>query len=115
MANAATDRKISRIENIRESLSCLRTYKRRTVVWPATLFVGVYEFKATLYDISLSGVRLKLDLPLANGGDVRVRIKDCSKLDARVAWHAAGFLGLSFKEDSETIKDALGELAVGLD
>jgi len=115
MAKAAMELKSERIDNIRQSLSCLRNYKRRTVVWPATLFVGPYEFKPTLYDISLSGLRLKLDLPLANGADVMVRIKNSSKLEARVAWHAAGFMGLSFKDDAGNVQEILGDIAAGLD
>ena len=70
-----------RIEKIRDGLNCLRKHKRRTVVMPATLYVGAYEFRSMLYDISLGGVRMKLDLPLARGAEVKIRIKDKSKLD----------------------------------
>ncbi|MDG1995161.1 MAG: hypothetical protein P8J14_01595 [Emcibacteraceae bacterium] len=39
--------------NIRDGLVSLRSFKRRTVVWPAVLLVNEFEFKCMLYDISL--------------------------------------------------------------
>lgn len=104
-----------RIEKIRDGLNCLRKHKRRTVVMPATLYVGAYEFRSMLYDISLGGVRMKLDLPLARGAEVKIRIKDKSKLDGAVVWHATGFLGLKFLDDADQIRGVLGELVAGLD
>lgn len=100
--------------NIRDDLQVLRSYKRRTVVWPAVLIVNEFEFKCTLYDISLGGVRLKLDLPLATGAKVKIKIKNFEFTEALVSWHANDFVGLRFVEDSEHIKGLLGEYSQSL-
>ncbi len=94
---------------IRDGLQLLRAHKRRTVVWPAILIVNEFEFKCTLYDISLGGVRLKLDLPLATSAKVKIQIKDFEYTDALVSWHAEGFVGLRFTEDTDYIRNMLGE------
>jgi hypothetical protein len=95
--------------SIRDGLEILRSHKRRTVVWPAVLIVNEYEFKCTLYDISLGGVRLKFDLPLATGAKVKIQIKNFDYTDALVSWHAEGFFGLRFTEDTDYIRAMLGE------
>lgn len=100
--------------NIRDGLESLRTYKRRTVVWPAVLVVNEYEFKCMLYDISLGGVRLKLDLPLATGALVSIKIKDFEYVDALVSWHADAFVGLRFVDDTQSIRRILGEYSQSL-
>ncbi len=100
--------------NVREGLVSLRSHKRRTVVWPAKLIVNEFEFKCMLYDISLGGVRLKLDLPLATGTVVKIKIKDFDFTDALVSWHADAFVGLRFVEDPERVKVFLGDYAVNL-
>ena len=95
--------------SIRDGLQLLRSHKRRTVVWPAILIVNEFEFKCTLYDISLGGVRLKLDLPLATGAKVKIKIKDFEFVDALVSWHAEAFVGLKFVDDADQIKEVLGD------
>ncbi|MCC3861380.1 PilZ domain-containing protein [Pseudemcibacter aquimaris] len=100
--------------NVRDGLVSLRAYKRRTVVWPATLLVNEFEFKCMLYDISLGGVRLKLDLPLAAGAQVSIKIKDFEYVEALVSWHADAFVGLKFIDDVETIAAMLGDYADSL-
>lgn len=97
-------------EHIRAGLRCLRTFNRRTVVWPATLVVNEYDFRSTVYDISQGGVRLKLDLPLAKGAQVSVKIKDCPALNAVVMWQASGFVGLNYTDDAPEVKSAIGGL-----
>ncbi|MBL4603797.1 MAG: PilZ domain-containing protein [Emcibacteraceae bacterium] len=100
--------------NIRDGLEVLRSHKRRTVIWPAILIVSEYEFKCTLYDISLGGVRVKLDLPLATGTKVQINIKGFGYTNAFVSWYAEKFVGLRFTEDTDHIADLLGEHAENL-
>lgn len=99
---------------VKTGLKSLRSYKRRTVVWPAVLIVNEFEFRCMLYDISLGGVRLKLDLPLATGTRVSIKIKSFEFADALVSWHADAFVGLRFTEDPEFIRDLLGDYAESL-
>ena len=70
----AKETKAANANNVKDGLVSLRSFKRRTVVWPAVLIVNEFEFKCMLYDISLGGVRLKLDLPLATGAKVNIKI-----------------------------------------
>lgn len=100
--------------NVRDGLASLRAYKRRTVVWPATMIVNEFEFKCMLYDISLGGVRLKLDLPLAAGATVSIKIKDFEFVEALVSWHAEGFVGLKFINDVDYIAEVFGDYANSL-
>ncbi len=101
--------------NVRREIQLLRSHKRRTVVWPAVLIVNEFEFKCTLYDISLGGVRIKLDLPLATGAQVKIKIKNLDFIDALVSWHAEAFVGLRFTDDVEVVKGILGDHAHNLD
>ena len=108
---AVVSKKIATANNIRDDLETLRTFKRRTVVWPAVLYVNDFEFKCMLYDISLGGVRLKLDLPLAVGTPVEIKIKNFDITPAIVSWHVTSFVGLRFSKNQEHIKTLLGDYA----
>jgi len=104
-----------KISSIKQGLKCMRSTKRRTVVWPATLYVVNYEFRAMLYDISLGGLRLKLPLPLARGAETKVKIKNKVTLNSRVVWCAGEFIGLKFCDPVDVVRKALGELSAGLE
>lgn len=110
----APKEKAANKNNVKAGLRSMRSYKRRTVVWPAVLIVNEFEFRCMLYDISLGGVRLKLDLPLATGTKVSIKIKNFEFTDALVSWHADAFVGLRFTEDTEFIRDLLGDYAQSL-
>ncbi|VAV95909.1 hypothetical protein MNBD_ALPHA02-2254 [hydrothermal vent metagenome] len=113
-AKRDTEKDAIKLENIRSALKCIRVNHRRTVVWPATLYVGEFEFRAMLYDISLGGVRLKLPLPLANGTEASVKIKNQVTLNSSVVWCAGEFIGLKFSDPIEAVRKALGDLSTGL-
>lgn len=102
------------IDTVKAGFACQRSFRRRTVIWPATLFVGKHEFKCMLFDVSLGGVRLKLDLPLARGAQVKIKIKSFSKIISTVAWEIDGFLGLEFNGSPEETMAILGD-AVPID
>lgn len=115
MAVLSAQKEKEKLHSIKQGLKCLRSSKRRTVVWPATFYVGEFEFRATMYDISLGGIRLKLPLPLANGTEASVRIKNQVKLEGRVVWYAGEFIGLKFIDSAEDVRKSLGDLATGLE
>jgi len=104
-----------KIRSIKEGLQYMRSTKRRTVVWPATLYVGEYEFRATLYDISKGGFRLKLPLPLARGTEATIKVKNKVTLHTRVVWCAGEFMGLKFSDSLDDVRKALDALSVSLD
>jgi hypothetical protein len=98
----------------KRTLNSLRDHNRRTVILPAKVKVGNFEFKCTVFDLSLGGIRLKFDLPIEIGTQVLVKLKNKIVRIARVIWSADGFLGLSFTDDPEKVKTELGSLAIGL-
>jgi hypothetical protein len=110
----AVKKEAANINNVRDGLKSMRSFKRRTVVWPAILVVNEFEFKCMLYDISLGGVRLKLDLPLATGALVSIKIKDFEYTDALVSWYADAIVGLKFVEDTDSICNIIGEYSENL-
>lgn len=114
MAKKAAEKSAKKLDNIRQGMKCMRASKRRTVVWPATLYVGEFEFRSMLYDISLGGVRLKLPLPLVSGTDTSVKIKNKITLNTRVVWCAGEFIGLKFCDPIDVVRKSLGELSAGL-
>lgn len=114
MSVSSVKKDAKKVSNIRQGLQCMRANKRRTVVWPATLHVGKFEFRSTLYDISLGGIRLKLPLPLARGTESSVIIKNQITLNTRVVWCAGEFMGLKFCDPIDVVRKALGGLSVGL-
>ena len=101
--------------NLRQGLESMRSHKRRTVVWPALMVVNEFDFKCTLYDVSLGGVLLKLDLPLATGALIQIQIKDLDFIGALVSWHTNDFVGLKFTDSPEKIKLLLGEYSHNLE
>lgn len=101
-------------QDVKSVLNSMRRHNRRTVIQPATLAVGSFDFDCTAYDISLGGIRLKVDMPIAKGTSVYVQLRNKLKQTAKVIWSADGFLGLSFVENPEKIRVSLGNLANGL-
>ena len=99
---------------VRSILSTMRQHNRRTVILPARLDVGSYNFDCTAYDLSLGGIRLKVDLPLDEGANVCVQVKNKLKRAAKVIWSADGFVGLRFDDSPEVVRSGLGSLATGL-
>jgi len=87
-----------------------RAFPRRTVLFKGSLRVNSHKFPCNILDLSLSGARIKLDLPLASDTEVELTIQDHKPLKAVVAWAAEGFLGLMFKASPETVQASLGSV-----
>ncbi len=102
------------INAVRKVLNSMREHNRRTVLLPATIKVGQFDFDCTAFDISLGGVRLKVDLPIEKGTNVLIRLKNKLIRAARVVWSANGFIGLCFVDEPDNVKVGLGNLANGL-
>lgn len=101
-------------QEVRTVLSSMRKHNRRTVVQSAKLGVGSYDFDCTVYDISLGGIRLKVDMPIESGTSVYVQLRNKIKQTAKVIWSANGFMGLRFEGTPQKVKLGLGNLASGL-
>ncbi len=107
------EKKIASI-GVRSVLNSMRKHNRRTVIQSANLRIGSFDFDCTAYDVSLGGIRLKVDVPIEQGTNVLVQLKDKLKQTAKVIWSADGFLGLCFLENPESVRAGLGSLANGL-
>ena len=113
MAKKMSDDKIVSI-GVRSMLNTMRKHNRRTVIQSVTVRIGGFDFDCTAYDVSLGGIRLKVDVPVEQGTNVLVQIKNKIKQTAKVIWSADGFMGLCFMENPEKVKVGLGTLANGL-
>jgi len=95
-----------------------RKHCRRSVIWSAQLAVGEYTFDCGLLNISLSGARLRLDLPLKRGAHGLLTIAGVWRVPAKVAWCSDSQVGLRFRLPPDEVRLRLGEGAVerlGLD
>jgi len=101
-----------------ETASERRGYARRHVIWHCELAVGEYVFDCGLLNISLSGGRIRLELPLKRGAEVLLTLKKLGPVPARVTWHREDQIGLKFGISPEEVRRRLGNSAVkslGLD
>lgn len=87
-----------------------RKVQRQTVLLKASVTISGFAFEALIYDMSLYGARVKLDLPLQKDTILVVNIKDKGHIPARVAWVGNGFMGLEFKYTPTQVKSTLGSL-----
>lgn len=82
-----------------------RDFRRRSVLWPAKIIVGTHEFSCQIWNLSLGGARVRMDLPIQEGTDVTLSISDRGELAAQVAWARDGSLGLDFVVAADVIKN----------
>jgi hypothetical protein len=99
------------IDSVKNILQSMRKHNRIAVLLPALVETGDDDFYCTAYDLSLSGIRLKIDCALENNTEVLVHVKNKLKKTAKVVWSEGGFVGLNFCEDPFKIKAELGNLA----
>ena len=91
-----------------------RKFNRQHVLLKAILDTGNYEFECVAYDISLTGIRLKLDLPLKTECEVWLMVKDSPHISATVAWSKDGFIGLKFTLSPAQVSNLLGSVGARL-
>ncbi len=81
-----------------------RGYRRRSVLWPAKLIVGRHDFKCQIWNMSLGGARVRLDLPIKEGAGVRLIIAGRGEIPATVRWFRSDTAGLSFNIAAEEVR-----------
>ncbi len=95
-----------------------RLYRRRSILWPAKLWVGKHEFQAQLWNVSLGGAKVRVDIPLKEGAcaDIQIPAKNI-ELPTEVVWQSGELLGVKFQLAPERIKDIFDGAAIilGLD
>lgn len=88
-----------------------RQWPRRPLLWQATLQCGHYEFDCWIYDLSLSGARIRFGLPLANDCAVVLDINNVGPISGRIAWSRSGLTGVEFILPPQNIRKLLGKRA----
>ena len=81
-----------------------RSYKRRSVLWPAKLLIGRHKISCQIWNLSLGGARVRVDLPIQEGTDLILSIEGRGELSAVVVWTENEAMGLDFRVPSSTIK-----------
>ncbi len=90
---------------------------RRAVLWSGDLHYGDYDFRCQIWDVSLGGAKVRVDVPLAIGAEVKITLGRYGKFKGHVAWQNDTELGLKFEGDPQVIRDIFGEntIKLGLD
>lgn len=81
-----------------------RSFRRRSVLWPAKILVGRHELSCQVWNLSLGGARVRIDLPIQEGTTVKLAVAGRGELAATVAWAKDGSLGLEFNVAAEVVK-----------
>lgn len=81
-----------------------RAYRRRSVLWPAKLIVGQHDFNCQIWNMSLGGARIKIDLPLKDNATVVLAVAGRGNIPAKVSWCDDGKVGLAFAMPPEEVR-----------
>lgn len=92
-----------------------RKSNRQKVLIKSKIDVGSYYFEAVAYDLSLTGAKIKLNLPLERGSDFLITFKDLTNIPSKVSWVNNGFMGLEFSYAPDRVKEIFGTLGDRLD
>lgn len=94
-----------------------RYYQRRSVLWPAKIRVNSHEITCQVWNLSLGGARVRIDLPIQTATDVTLYISGRGEFPATVSWNRGNAMGLSFRCSAAKIQEAFADRAhvLGLD
>jgi len=81
-----------------------RRHKRRSVLWPAKMRVGKHELSCQIWNLSLGGARVRVDLPIQEGVEIVLHIRDRGDIPATVVWAKGELLGVAFDVGTDVIK-----------
>ena len=101
-------------DQMKKALKAVRKHKRRAVKLDALLDLDGQQFECIAYDVSLGGVRIKSDAPVSENENVAIRLDDNLKHMAKVIWISEGFVGLTFNDSPQEIREQLNGLAANL-
>ncbi len=94
-----------------------RVFQRRSVLWPAKLRLNSHEITCQVWNLSLGGARVRIDLPVQVGTDMMLYIAGRGELPVTVSWNREDSMGLSFRCSSAKIQETFADRAhiLGLD
>lgn len=90
----------------------------KSVLWNASLIIRGHVFSCQIRNLSVGGLKIKLDIPFKDGVIGTIRIPKYNlHLRVKVAWHSDGFFGLQFIEDHQLVREQFSEGAaiIGVD
>ncbi|PCI61627.1 MAG: hypothetical protein COB37_08045 [Kordiimonadales bacterium] len=82
-----------------------RNFRRRSVLWPAQLLIGQHSFTCQIWNLSLGGARVRIDLPFQEGTSLRLVIADRGEIPSVVAWSVEGSMGLKFQVGKNVVRE----------
>jgi len=77
----------------------------RSILWPATIRVSSHEFHCQIWNMSLGGARVRLDVPLREGAELYLSVLSRDEIPAKVVWTDNESIGLEFQVDLEAVKE----------
>lgn len=89
--------------------SDLRNHRRRSVLWIGTLVFGKHHFPCQVWNMSLGGARLKIDVPLRDETDVVLSIPTRGEVPARVVWCEDKTMGIRFTVGTDVVQRTFGD------
>jgi hypothetical protein len=102
-----TDKEVTDTDSVldvEDNASNRRVFRRRSVLWPAKINVGNHEFSCQVWNLSLGGARVRVDVPLRVGAEVTLSVMSRSAIPAVIAWTEEEALGLDFHADVEEVR-----------
>ena len=91
-----------------------RSFPRRAVLWTGTLQAGDFSFDCQIWNVSLGGARLRVNLPLEAGARIVLSLPQAGRFPGVVAWTGDGELGLKFGVEPTAIREHFGDRVVTL-
>lgn len=95
-----------------------RALPRRSVLWRAFIHVNGHKFSCQIRNLSVGGLKIKLDIPFKDDVLGVVEIPKFNlRLNAKIAWQSEGFFGVTFLDDYTVVREQFqnGAAIVGID
>ncbi len=96
-----------------------RRLSRRSILWNghlrlASLKMGQHDFRCQIWNLSLGGARLRIDVPLQSGTEVYLSIEGKIDIPSTVVWTEGNKMGVKFRMNCEGVYALLGDQAQAL-
>ena len=101
--------KTTSTDTVAQLLSDQRLHRRRSVLWMATLVMGRHEFPCQIWNMSLGGARIRIDVPLQSGTEVYLSIPTRGDIPATVVWVEDQTMGLKFRQSPDGVEQLFAD------
>ena len=87
-----------------------REFKRKAVLWRATLDCGDAPLDCQVYNISAGGAKLRMNEPITRRSVVQLQGYRFGELPARIIWQQDDWVGLSFLADPDRVAHTMSNV-----